>query len=112
MSKEATSALGVGNLEALHSAARRGFAAGGYVGGPAPLRPRSAARSGPVADSSGQVIHINAPVTVNGSAGTPEQNTDLANKMAKQLEGTMRGVVVDELRKQGRPGNMLNNRRR
>jgi len=55
---------------------------------------------------------INAPVTVNGSAGTHEQNQDLAKQMAKQMEATMRGVVADEMRKQTRPGNFANNRNR
>jgi X-X-X-Leu-X-X-Gly heptad repeat protein len=56
-------------------------------------------------------VTINAPVTVSGSSGTAQQNADLAERMAKEMESTMRGVVVDELRKQGRPGNMMNNRR-
>lgn len=111
MSKEATRKIGVGNLEALHGAAKRGFAAGGLVGGAAPLKSAQAARSGPVADS-GQVVNINAPVTVNGSAGSPEQNADLARRMSRQMEATMRGTVADEMRRQMRPGNMLNNRRR
>ncbi|MDE4173671.1 hypothetical protein PXK01_05865 [Phaeobacter sp. PT47_59] len=111
LSKEATRRIGVGNLEALHSAAKRGYASGGLVGGAAPLRSAQAARSGPVEDA-GQVINISAPVTVNGSAGSPEQNNDLAKKMAREMEMTMRGVVVDEIRKQGRPGNLLNNRGR
>lgn len=57
-------------------------------------------------------FQINAPVQVNGSAGTPEQNNDLAKKMAKQMEDTMRGVVADEMRKQTRPGNFANSRSR
>lgn len=107
MSKSATKSIGVGNLETLHRAAKSGFASGGYVGGAAPLRPRPATRS----ESLG-AININAPITVNGSSGTPEQNDDLAKKIARQMEGAMRGTVMDELRRQGRPGNMLNNRRR
>ena len=52
-------------------------------------------------------VTIHAPVHVEGSAGTPEQNDDLAKRMARQMESTMRGTVVDELRRQMRPGNML-----
>ena len=52
-------------------------------------------------------IQINAPVTVNGSAGTPAQNEDLAKRMSKQLEGVMRGVAADEIRRALKPGNML-----
>jgi len=59
-----------------------------------------------------QAFQINAPITVNGSAGTPEQNEDLAKKMAKQMEVTMRTVIADEVRKQQRPGNALNRRGR
>lgn len=111
MSKEATRRIGVGNLEALHSAARRGYASGGYVGSPAPLGPRSAARTESLAEA-GQVINISAPVTVNASGGTPEQNADLAKRVSHEIEATMRGVVVDEMRRQMRPGNIMNNRRR
>ncbi|WP_424976808.1 phage tail tape measure protein [Leisingera sp. S232] len=111
MSKEATKAIGVPQLEALHNAAKRGFSAGGYAGGRAPLKAGVAGRSG-AAEEAGQVITINAPVTVEGSAGTPEQNAELARRISREMEMTMRGVVVDELRKQSRPGNMMNNRRR
>jgi tape measure domain-containing protein len=58
----------------------------------------------------GQHIKIEAPITVNGSAGTPAQNADLAKQLGSQLEETMRGVVADEIRRQTRPGNMLNTR--
>lgn len=104
MSKEATGRIGVDNLEALHRAAKSGYASGGYVGGPAPLRSASGARA---ESQAGMQVTINAPVSVEGSAGTPEQNDDLAKKMARQMEGTMRGVVMDEMRKQMRPGNMM-----
>lgn len=110
MPQEVVKRVGVDNLAGLHRAALRGYSGGGLVGGAAPLRAAQAARSGPVADS-GQVITINAPVTVNGSAGSPEQNADLAKRMAREIEGTMRGVVCDEMRRQMRPGNVLNSRR-
>lgn len=51
-------------------------------------------------------------MTVQGSSGTAEQNADLAKKMAREMEGTLRGVVVSELQKQMDPGNLMNNRRR
>lgn len=110
MSKKATSRIGVGNLEAIHRGAL-GFAEGGYVGSaPVIRKPNLKAANSNVAPS--QQISISAPVTVNGSAGTQEQNSDLAAKMAKQMEATMRGVVADEFRRQTRPGNMLNTRSR
>jgi len=57
-------------------------------------------------------FQISAPISIQGSSGTPEQNQDLATRMAKQMEDTMRGVVADELKKQTRPGNFGNSRSR
>lgn len=57
---------------------------------------------------AGQNIQINAPVTVNASGGTPEQNADLAKQVRKEMEGSMRGLVQSEIFKQQRPGNILN----
>ena len=111
MSKAATKAVGVRNLEALHTAAKKGYSGGGLVGAAGNGNRAPMARSGASGDAP-MAVTINAPVSVQGSSGTPEQNNDLAKKMAKEMEGTMRGVVVDELRKQKRPGNMLNNGRR
>lgn len=107
LSKEATDRLGVGNLDALHRVALTGYASGGLVG----AGKRALSRPGG-AEIGDQVVNISAPVTVNGSAGTPEQNSDLADKMARELEGTMRGVIRDELRRQMRPGAMIGNRMR
>ncbi|MDX0928371.1 hypothetical protein GOE05_12770 [Sinorhizobium medicae] len=111
MSKKATSRIGVGNLEALHRGALGGFAEGGFVGSAPALRtPNLKAANSNAAPV--QQITISAPVTVNGSAGTGKQNADLAAKMARQMEATMRGVVADEMRRATRPGNMMNNRSR
>jgi hypothetical protein len=110
LSKKATSRIGVGNLEALHRGALSGFASGGYVGdAPAIRKPDLNAANG---NAPTQQISISAPVTVNGSAGTPEQNADLAKQVARQMDATMRGVVADELRRQSRPGNWGNSRSR
>ncbi len=107
MSKAATARIGVDNLEAMHRGALRGaYDVGGYVGSaPAIRRPNLKAANSNA--TTAPPISIHAPITVNGSAGTPEQNADLAKQMQKQLEGTMRGVVCDELGRQMRPGNML-----
>lgn len=104
MSKEATRRIGADNLAGLHRAALTGFSSGGLVGGPKTLRGDSAALP---ESPAGMNVTIHAPVHVEGSAGTPEQNDDLAKRMARQMESTMRGTVVDELRRQMRPGNML-----
>ena len=50
-------------------------------------------------------------VTVNGSSGTPAQNQDLAERIGRQLEDTVRGLVGRELRTQIRPGGLLNRMR-
>lgn len=108
MSKQAVERIGVGNLEAMHRNALKGFADGGFVGDtPAVRRVHAAANQN---QTPVQQIAISAPITVNGSAGTPEQNDDLSKKMARELEVTMRTVVADEIRRQSRPGNALNRR--
>jgi tape measure domain-containing protein len=56
-------------------------------------------------------FQINAPVTVNGSSGTPQQNADLAKQISREMEGAMRNVVIDEIRRQSRPGNMMGSRK-
>ncbi len=110
MSKKATSRIGVGNLEAMHHGALGGFSEGGFVGNAPSIRTPGLKASN--ANEPVQAISINAPITVNGSAGTPEQNNDLAGKMAKQLEMTVRGVIADEMRRQSRPGAFGNTRSR
>ncbi len=90
---------------------KRGYAEGGYVGNaPAIRTPDLKAANSNAAPI--QQISISAPVTVNASGGTPEQNSDLAKQISGQMEATMRGVVADELVRQMRPGNLLNGNRR
>ncbi|RCW27799.1 D-alanyl-D-alanine carboxypeptidase-like protein [Ciceribacter lividus] len=108
-SKKAVNRIGVRNLAAMHSGALKGYAEGGHVTA-TPTLSTPDVRS--VVAAPVQAISISAPITVNGSAGTPEQNADLAAKMARQMEATMRGVVSDELRRQSRPGNWGNSRSR
>lgn len=109
MSKAATNRIGVGNLEALHRGALRGFADGGYVGdAPAIRRPELAsANAAPM-----QNISISAPVTVNANGGTPADNADLAKKISREMELTMKSVVAAEITRQTKPGNFLNTRSR
>jgi hypothetical protein len=106
LSAAATKAIGVPALEALHQRAKNGYSGGGLVG---VARTPSSIPMGR-ASVSAPIISISAPVTVNGSAGTTEQNNDLARKMARELESTMRSAVVTEIQRQMRPGNMLNQR--
>lgn len=111
MSAAATKAIGVGNLEALHQSARKGYSGGGLVGGATNGNSAPMGRSGGSGEAP-MAITVNAPISIEGSAGTPEQNSDLAKKLAKSMEGVMRGTVTDELRRQMRPGALLNNGRR
>jgi|GEM_PF-1131324 len=104
----AVRAIGVRTLDAINTGQVPAYASGG-IHGDAPSfandnRPRSANDNAPPA------VTINAPITVDGSAGTPEQNDDLARKMAKEFEGMARVVIADEMRKAGRPGNIANSR--
>lgn len=112
LSKTATRNLGVANLTRLHQSALKGYSDGGLVDGTGKLA--RAAGDSPMnrAQASAPAFVVNAPITVNGSAGTPDQNTDLAKRMAKEMEGVMRGAMQDEMRKQTRPGSMLNTRMR
>lgn len=108
-SKKAVNRIGVRNLAAMHSGALKGYAEGGHVTA-TPTLSTPDLRS--VVAAPVQAISISAPITVNGSAGTPEQNADLAAKMARQMEATMRGIVASEMRNQTRPGNFANSRSR
>jgi phage-related minor tail protein len=107
LSKEATARLGVPQLNALHESAKRGYAGGGLVGG-------SAGGKGvtlPVAKvSAAPAITINAPITITGGGGSPEQNKDLANKMSRELDATIRRSIQKEIQNQKRPGNLLADR--
>ncbi|MDQ0455157.1 phage tail tape measure protein [Rhizobium paknamense] len=111
MSKKATSRIGVANLEAMHNSALHGYAEGGLVTS-APVLRSPNLKATNANEPAAQQITISAPITVNGSAGTPEQNSDLAAKMAKQLEVSMRTVVAQEILRASRPGNVLNKRMR
>lgn len=92
MPADAVRRIGVPRLAALH----HGYADGGLVGG----------------FSQATSISISAPVTVNATGGTHEQNADLARQTAREMENTMRGIIVDELLTQSRPGNLLNSKSR
>lgn len=106
-SKETVQRLGAGNLERLHQSARKGYAEGGLVSAAGKVTKAASARPGASAEVSAPVVTINSPITVNGSAGTPEQNADLAKQVARETEGAMRGLVQQELVRQLRPGGLL-----
>lgn len=106
-SKETVQRLGADNLERLHTSAKKGYASGGLVDGPAKALMAASGRSGVAAGLSAPAITINAPVTVNATGGSPEQNADLAQQVADQTERMFRGIIRHELVRQMRPGGML-----
>jgi hypothetical protein len=97
-------------LEAVNDNRLSAFAAGGYVGSDAPGRVARELHAGNDNAAAGPVVNISAPVTVNASGGTPEQNADLAKQVRREMTDGLRGMVADELRRQTRPGNLLNRR--
>lgn len=101
MSKRAVGKIGVGNLEALHQSALKGYSGGGIVDRP---RLASSDRVSAANSNTAPQITINSPVTVNASGGTPEANADLARQVGKAMEVQMRVVVQQELRNAMRPG--------
>jgi len=103
VSAPAVRSIGVEALEGLHQSALKGYSGGGLVGAGRTASALPMARASAAAPS----IEISAPVTVNASGGTPDQNADLAKQMAREMEQSMRNVVVSELSRQLRPGAML-----
>jgi tape measure domain-containing protein len=55
----------------------------------------------------GQNVHVSMPITVHGSGGSHADNQELARTVGRHVEGVARTMVVEELRKQMRPGNLL-----
>ncbi|WP_020185060.1 tape measure protein [Methylopila sp. 73B] len=102
-----------GGVEAVEAMRRgkRGYDQGGVVGLALPALVPPALQTATEAlggSTSNQTVSISAPITVNGSAGTPEQNDDLAKKISREMENTMRGVAAREIQAALRPGNVLN----
>lgn len=63
----------------------------------------------PAITAAAQTI-VSAPninVTAFGSAGTPQQNQDLAEKIGRQMKDQAQALVAHELRRQMRPGGIL-----
>ncbi len=106
-SKETVQRLGADNLDRLHQSARKGYASGGLVGDGGKIARASGDSLRESARASAPVVTISAPITVNGSAGTPEQNSDLAKQVAAASEKMFRGLVRDELTRQMRPGGIM-----
>ncbi|MFN3312804.1 MAG: hypothetical protein ACK46Q_04985 [Hyphomonas sp.] len=110
LSKEAVANIGVGNLEALHQSAKRGYSGGGLVGTAGKVKQAVSAQNR-ASGGSAQNITLAPTINVNASGGTPEQNADLAQQISAETEKAMRSVVRDELIKQQRPGAMFGRRK-
>lgn len=106
-SKETVQRLGAGNLDRLHQSARKGYASGGLVGDAGKVARATSGRAMDSAEASAPTVTISAPITVNASGGTPAQNADLAQQVARESEAMFRALVQNELVKQMRPGGML-----
>ncbi len=106
-SKETVQRLGAGNLDRLHQSARKGYASGGLVGDAGKVAKAASGRAMDSAEASAPTVTITAPITVNASGGTPAQNADLAQQVARESEAMFRALVQNELVKQMRPGGML-----
>lgn len=91
-------------LEAINSGQLGKFADGGLVG--------QASRS--IGSSSGAqggvTIAPQINVKVEGGSRGEQADQDLGTNIAKEIEQTMRAVVIEEMRKQMRPGNLANSR--
>ena len=107
-SKAATEAIGIGNLDVLHAAARRGYSGGGVVGGRS--SPKALLGLQRHATEAGQAITFAPVVNVHATGGTPEGNADLARRTAQETERVLRGLVGDEIRRLSRPGAALHGR--
>lgn len=98
-------------LEAINNGSVAAFASGGYAGDAPALR-----KPGLIAANSnaptGSPVNINTTVSVNATGGEPGQNAELAARVGKQVEQQMRSVVADELRRQTKVGNYMNQRAR
>ena len=53
------------------------------------------------------VVTIAPAITLNAQGGTKEQNQDLADQFARQIEPAIRGIVVKELMVQRKPNGLL-----
>lgn len=107
--RDVARAGGVHVVEAMRKGVR-GFSEGGIAWGNALAKEVATSRGMTLPGQ--QTIAISAPITVNGSAGTVEQNDDLARRMRRELEISMRSVVAAELVRQSKPGNFGNTRSR
>lgn len=64
-------------------------------------------RGGQMAAPVTSNIVLNTSVNVQGSAGTPDQNSDLAAKVGREMQGVVGSLVTKEISRQLRPGGLI-----
>ncbi|WP_353614094.1 phage tail tape measure protein [Mangrovibacter phragmitis] len=96
--KEATKALGVGNLYSLMRSVQ-GYANGGYVGKTDTSHLSSASSTG---------VSVYAPVTIEqSSSGSGDVSSSGTMNTARQLQAIIQSTITDRLRKEMSPGGIL-----
>lgn len=55
----------------------------------------------------GQSVAVTNNISVSGGGGSAEQNDDLARKIGREVESSMRQTVISEIHTQRRPGGVL-----
>ncbi|KZK99146.1 phage tail length tape measure family protein [Pseudovibrio sp. Ad26] len=101
-SKEATRKLGVANLDALHKSAK-GFARGGFVGGPVPMIPKPAAIPAPANRNTPSEIRL----VVEGSSEFDVRVAGVAGPVAVQIVDQAKPGIIKAATAQSR-GNVVN----
>jgi hypothetical protein len=88
-----------------------GFASGGYVGAPTPFRapPMPSINIPAASHRSTNVVNVAPQISVKVEGGSQGERADkaLADRIGKQVEATMRQIVVSEVLNQRRPGGVL-----
>ncbi|KZK76481.1 hypothetical protein PsW64_05210 [Pseudovibrio sp. W64] len=101
-SREATRKLGVANLDALHKSAK-GFARGGFVGGPVPMIPKPAAILAPANRNTPSEIRL----VVEGSSEFDVRVVGVAGPVAVQIVDQAKPGIIKAATAQSR-GNVVN----
>lgn len=92
-------------LAALNSGKIGRFASGGIVGSALAISsPKFAASPGM---GGGAPININSTINLTAAGGSDEENAALAKKVSTQVEHQIRNLIISEIGRQQRPGNLL-----
>lgn len=107
LSKRAVERIGVGNLEAMHRGALKGFDVGGFVGA-APLSAPSLPDAGGISAISQNAVNQNVTVNVTGgSSGDAKADQKFADMIGRRVQDEMRAMIGREIAQQLRPGGVI-----